>query len=87
MVYNGQNDLIVPTPATTRMVHALKHSHAEEFNNKPFDVWTLNNKVVGYKKSAGKLEYRTVNQAGHLVPMNQPEVALDLIRSFVEAHK
>lgn len=40
-----------------------------------------------YKKSAGNLELRIVNKAGHLVPMDQPEAALDLVKSFVEAHK
>jgi carboxypeptidase C (cathepsin A) len=30
---------------------------------------------------------RQVNNAGHLIPMDAPEAALDLISSFIESHK
>ncbi len=39
--------------------------------------------MVGSMKSAGLLELRIVNNAGHLVPMDTPEAALDLVTSFV----
>lgn len=38
--------------------------------------WKVNNKVAGYMKRVGKLELRTLNNAGHLVPMDQGENAL-----------
>jgi carboxypeptidase C (cathepsin A) len=40
-----------------------------------------------YKKVAGNLEFRIVNKAGHLVPMDQPVAALDMLTQFVELHK
>jgi carboxypeptidase C (cathepsin A) len=46
-------------------------------------AWKLNDKVVGYKKKVGNLELRTVNNAGHLVPMDQGEVALSMVDEFV----
>jgi carboxypeptidase C (cathepsin A) len=36
-------------------------------------------KVAGYAKSAGNLELRTFNNAGHLVPMDQGEAALQAL--------
>ena len=50
--------------------------------------WRLHNKhdnkVAGFHKIAGPLELRTVNDAGHLVPMDQGEAALEMVRSFVD---
>lgn len=46
-------------------------------------AWRLNKKVVGYLKKVGQLELRTINNAGHLVPMDQGEVALDMLKDFV----
>jgi carboxypeptidase C (cathepsin A) len=45
--------------------------------------WKLNNKVVGFKKKVGNLELRTVNDAGHLVPMDQGEAALSMVDDFI----
>jgi hypothetical protein len=35
-------------------------------------------------KRAGLLEFRIVNKAGHLVPMDRPVEALDMVVSFVQ---
>ena len=47
-------------------------------------VWKVGGKTAGYMKSAGKLELRTVNNAGHLVPMDQGEAAREMMKSFVQ---
>jgi carboxypeptidase C (cathepsin A) len=44
-----------------------------------FSVWKTGNVTSGYKKSAGFLELRTVNNAGHLVPMDQGEACLNMV--------
>lgn len=36
-----------------------------------FSVWKTNDRTSGYFKQAGFLELKTVNNAGHLVPMDQ----------------
>jgi hypothetical protein len=41
------------------------------FRNTLFSVWKTGSKTSGYTKSAGYLELKTVNNAGHLVPMDQ----------------
>ena len=45
--------------------------------------WKVGGKVAGFRKIVGKLELRTVNDAGHLVPMDQGAAALDMVRHFV----
>lgn len=46
-------------------------------------VWKVEDKTAGYVKSAGKLELRTINNAGHLVPMDQGKAAREMMKSFV----
>ena len=45
--------------------------------------WKIDGKMMGFKKHAGKLELVIIFNAGHLVPMDQPVAALDMVDSFV----
>ncbi len=56
------------------------------FRNTLFSVWKVNNKTVGYRKKVGHYELRTVNNAGHLVPMDQGPAARQLVKDFVEGN-
>lgn len=86
LIYNGQDDLIVQSAGTMKWVDRLRYSKIDDFKKSLFTAWKINNKVVGSIKSAGLLELRIVNNAGHLVPMDCPEAALDLVTSFVEKY-
>ncbi len=66
-----------------RWVDRIHFTQSDEFRRKLFSPWKINNKVVGAMKSAGLLEFRIVNNAGHLVPMDRPVEALDMVTSFV----
>lgn len=46
--------------------------------------WKVNDKVAGFHKHVGNLGLRTVNDAGHLVPMDQGAAALEMVKHFVE---
>ena len=48
-----------------------------------FSVWKADGKTAGYRKQVGLYELRTVNNAGHLVPMDQGPAALQLVKDFV----
>ena len=45
--------------------------------------WKIDGKMAGFWKKAGKLELRILFNAGHLVPMDQPVAALNMVDSFV----
>jgi len=45
--------------------------------------WKVGDRVAGFHKIVGRLELRTVNDAGHLVPMDQGAAALEMVRHFV----
>lgn len=66
-----------------KWVDHLYFAQSEEFRTKLFSPWTINGKVVGTIKSAGLLEFRVVFNAGHMVPMDRPQEALDMAVSFV----
>ncbi|XP_050522901.1 venom serine carboxypeptidase-like [Daktulosphaira vitifoliae] len=87
LLYSGQLDIIVPYVGTTRLAQALKWSGADDFNNAPRTIWTINgdgNKtdVAGYVTASGPLTVLLVRDAGHMVPADQPLWGLDLINRF-----
>jgi serine carboxypeptidase 1 len=83
LVYNGQNDLIVQTPGTFKWAERVHYDNAEEFRNTLFSTWKVGNRTAGYKKQVGLYELKTVNNAGHLVPMDQGAAATQLLKDFV----
>lgn len=84
LIYNGQNDIIVETPGTMRWVERIQYADSGKFRNTLFQTWKVKGKVAGSYKKAGLLEFRIVNNAGHLVPMDQGENALEMVKQFVE---
>lgn len=80
MIYNGQNDLIVESPGTFKWAEKIHYDDAEKYRATRFETWKVNGKVAGYRKSVGLLELRTVNNAGHLVPMDQGASALAMAK-------
>ena len=45
--------------------------------------WKINGQVRGFYKRFDNLELRSVNDAGHLLPMDQGEVALNMLNDFI----
>lgn len=86
LIYNGQNDIIVETPGTLRWVEQIVYKDQDAFRNTDFSVWKVDGKVAGSQKSAGKLSFKIVNNAGHLVPMDQGYNALSMVRDFITAN-
>jgi len=42
--------------------------------NSHFEDWSVNSKVAGQVKSGGGMTFVAVEAAGHMVPMDQPQV-------------
>jgi serine carboxypeptidase-like clade 4 len=55
-----------------------------QFRDTLLSPWYVNGKVAGFNKIVGYLELRTVNDAGHLVPMDQGEAALEMVKNFIK---
>ena len=63
-------------------VTALEWSGKDAFNTAPEQDWMVAGKKAGSYRTAGGLTFQKVEDAGHMVPMDQPEHALAMIRAF-----
>ena len=55
----------------------------KEFDAAPYKNWHVDGKVAGEVKSYDKLTFLQVEGAGHMVPKDQPESALDMLKRFL----
>ena len=87
LFYNGQYDLICNHVGVHRALSFVPWRGRQSFREAPYRPWrrTSGGPVAGYVLDTGRLSLLIVADAGHMVPMNQPEVALDMIETFVSA--
>lgn len=96
LVYSGQNDVILGPPLTEQFLAQLRWSGQEAYRTAKKTVWRRSATgpgskiadVAGYVKQVGSaagstFTYAIVRGAGHMVPGDQPERALDLIHKFI----
>lgn len=82
LLYNGQLDIIVAYPLTVNYLQNLKFSGSDEYKTAPRYRWYVGTDLAGYVKQAGNLTEVLVRDAGHMVPADQPQWAVDLITRF-----
>lgn len=66
-----------------RMIDRLAWSGTVDYRVAHRKPWMLDGDVVGLAKSSGNMSYVVVTNSGHLVPMDQPKAALDMMRRFL----
>eukprot|EP00924_Labyrinthula_sp_SR-Ha-C_P000894 augustus_masked-scaffold_7-processed-gene-7.41-mRNA-1 protein AED:0.01 eAED:0.01 QI:0/-1/0/1/-1/1/1/0/452 len=79
VVYAGDQDYICNWLGNLNWVNELEWSGKEDFKSTELEKWG----DAGEIKSAGKLTFVRVYEAGHMVPQDQPEAALNLLESLV----
>lgn len=79
LVYNGNQDYICNSIGAEMWTNALVWNGQENYNNASFEEYRMNKDFVGLVKNAGNLTLMIVFGAGHMVPMDQPQVALHMI--------
>lgn len=86
MIYNGQLDVIIAYPLAVNMISTISWSGAKAFESAPRKIWLApdGSDVAGYVRQVGNFTEVLVRNAGHLLPYDQPEVALDMITRFIE---
>lgn len=94
VIYNGLADGTDSNfIGTDSWLSQLAWSKQAQFNRSPTCTWQINHVTVGYAKSIDGLTQLKIRHAGHLVPADKPEVALDMLdrviyqRPFCEARK
>jgi Serine carboxypeptidase len=89
LFFNGIHDLICNHVGTEVMLTKLPWSKREYWIQSKRYSWTLSShddntaEVVGYVKEYENLQYLKVLDSGHMVPMDVPNVALEMIRIFI----
>uniref|UniRef100_A0A2C9V350 Carboxypeptidase n=1 Tax=Manihot esculenta TaxID=3983 RepID=A0A2C9V350_MANES len=84
LIYAGEEDLICNWLGNSRWVHAMEWSGQKEFGAAPTVRFVVEGAEAGQLKSHGPLTFLKVYEAGHLVPMDQPNAALQMLKSWMQ---
>ncbi|KAI3751531.1 hypothetical protein L2E82_22619 [Cichorium intybus] len=84
LVYAGEYDLICNWLGNSRWVHAMEWSGTKEFGASPELPFEVSGSEAGLLKTYGPLSFLKVHDAGHMVPMDQPEAALEMLKRWTE---
>ncbi|KAI9080201.1 hypothetical protein K1719_037879 [Acacia pycnantha] len=84
LVYAGEDDLICNWLGNSRWVHAMEWSGKKQFGASPAIPFTVDATEAGVLKGHGPLTFLKVHEAGHMVPMDQPKAALQMLRSWMQ---
>jgi hypothetical protein len=87
LVYNGDRDLSCCVQGTEVLLDTMEWGGAEAWadtTESRRSLWMVDGEVAGYSKQHAGLEFVVVYNSGHLVPLNQPKHALDLVTRFIQ---
>jgi hypothetical protein len=84
--YNGILDLICDHHGVERWLDRLKWDGSDEFTKAWRYGWTpiYEGPPVAYAKEKHQLSFLKIKNAGHFVPLEQPYVALEMIRRILQ---
>jgi len=89
LFFNGMNDLMCNHASNERFLDLLPWDHAKDFTLAKRFVWNGVNKdnlPAGYVKQHRNLILLKIRDSGHMVPMDQPELSLQMMRTFLFAN-
>ncbi|XVF23523.1 hypothetical protein REPUB_Repub13aG0046100 [Reevesia pubescens] len=84
LVYAGEYDLICNWLGNSRWVHAMQWSGQKEFVASPEVPFVVDGSEAGILKTHGPLGFLKVHDAGHMVPMDQPKAALEMLKRWTK---
>ncbi|KAF4320179.1 hypothetical protein JM18_003130 [Phytophthora kernoviae] len=82
LVYAGDADFIVNWMGCKAWTLELPWSKHEEFAAAEDKDWIVDGKKAGKLRQVGPFTFQQVYEAGHMVPLDQPKNALELLKSF-----
>jgi len=84
LIYNGDVDFICNWMGNKAYLLNMKWDGHDAFNAAKDVPWKVNGKEVGLERRHGPLSFLQIHRAGHMVPQDQPAVAMLMADSFVE---
>jgi carboxypeptidase C (cathepsin A) len=85
MIYSGMLDLICNYMGGAAWLESISWPGASGFNGLQLQDWNVGGSVAGHYKTYNNLTFVEVEEAGHMVPHDQPANALVLINTFLGA--
>lgn len=87
LTYSGVADFMVNWYGSKRWVEDLDSVYSDEYRKAEFEEWKVDGKRAGRVQKAGKgagnYAFVAVDAAGHMVPQDQPEAALDMWERWI----
>ncbi|GAB2250559.1 hypothetical protein Droror1_Dr00016809 [Drosera rotundifolia] len=84
LIYAGEDDLICNWLGNSRWVHAMEWSGKPKFASASEVPFQVDGSSAGVLTKYGPLSFLKINNAGHMVPMDQPKAALEMLDRFVK---
>jgi cathepsin A (carboxypeptidase C) len=79
----GEYDFICNWYGGQAWTNGLVWPGQQAFINAANTTWTYANEEAGSSRTAGGFTFVRVKDAGHMVPLNQPERALDMLARVI----
>lgn len=86
LVYAGEYDLICNWLGNFRWVNSMEWSGHQMFLEARMVPFTVDGKEAGSLKTHGPLTFLKVRDAGHMVPMDQPKAALEMLKRWTNGN-
>jgi len=83
LIYAGDEDYICNWLGNMKWTMALDWPHKDDFNAASNNDYTMENKTVAKVRSSNGLTFMQIFYAGHMVPMDQPAVSLQMVKDHL----
>jgi len=83
LMYNGNEDLICNYYGTAAYLNIMTWPGQQGFIKANNHTYTVSGNAAGSVRTFGGLTFLVVFQAGHMVPYDQPQVALDIVNRVI----
>jgi cathepsin A (carboxypeptidase C) len=83
LIYAGDLDFICNWLGNKAWTTAMEWSGLDEFQVAEDKAWMMNDTQAGEKRTHNHFTFLRVFEAGHMVPMDQPEAALHMLNEFI----
>jgi carboxypeptidase D len=87
LFFNGIQDMVCNHVGNERALEKLPWKHAEDWNAAPRYAWSAQasgpTQVSGYMREYQNLKYLKILDAGHMVPLDVPAVAFEMMQTFL----
>lgn len=85
LFYNGQWDMMCHHYGTEKLLLHLDWNGSTEYQAAKKYTWSVNGRTepAGFAQQGGNLTYVVIAGAGHMVPMDVPDVAAEMVKRFI----